>query len=63
MPRSTTPAPTPASGADRAEQDGVELADRLEILVGEHHAVTLVALPAEVERDRLVGDAGRVEDT
>ena len=50
------------SGADRAEQDGVELADRLEILVGEHHAVTLVALPAEIERDRFVGHRGRVED-
>src|SRR5262249_50852848 len=51
----------PCRGADRAEQHGVELADGLEVLVGEHRAVTLVALPPEVERHRVIRHAGRVE--
>ena len=49
------------SGAHRAEEHGVELAHGLEVFVGEHRAVALVALPTEVERRRLVAHAGRVE--
>ena len=44
------PAALAGGGAHRAEEHGVELADRLEVLVGEDRAVALVALPAEVER-------------
>ena len=55
------PPPGTAGGAHRAEEHGVELADGLEVFVGEHRAVAQVALPAEVERRRLVADAGRVD--
>src|SRR4029077_4294132 len=44
--------------ADRAEEQGVELADRLEVGVGEHLTVALVALPPEVEGGEVVRDAG-----
>ena len=44
-------------GADRAEHDRVELADLLEVGVGQHRTVARVALPTEVERHALVRDA------
>ena len=48
-------------GADRAEHHRVEAADLVEVLLLEHHAVAQVAAAAEVERHRLVVDAGRVD--
>ena len=55
------PSALAGGGAHRAEEHRVELADGLEVFVGEDRAVALVALPTEVERRRLVADAGRVE--
>ena len=55
------PASLARGRAHRAEEHRVELAHGLEVLVGEDRAVTFVAFPAQVERGRLVADAGRVE--
>ena len=61
MPRSTIPPPWPAAAPTAPEHDRVELADLLEVGVGEHRTVARVALPAEVERHALVRDARRVD--
>ena len=48
--------------ADRAEEDGVERAQLVERGVGEDLAVAEVAVAAEVEVDRVDGDARRLDD-
>ena len=50
-----------AGGADRAEHHRVELADGVEVLLLEDHAVAQVPAPAQVEGHGLVVDAGRVD--